>query len=107
MTRAAGAGAHAGAGGGYRPPMFDKLKGNDEKPDKPESDAPQDDGVAFDRSTGGVPHEGAPDANETTGTTPNEKFVGRVSGQDVGYEEEQGAETRAAAGGPEGYSQDP
>ena len=37
------------------------------------------------------------DQNSTTGTTPNEDFVGRVSGDDGGgYEGETGAEARAA-----------
>jgi len=31
----------------------------------------------------------------TTGTGPSEEFVGRVSGQDVGYAGETGAERRA------------
>lgn len=35
------------------------------------------------------------DENTTTGTGENEEFVGRVSGQDAGYEEETGAEARA------------
>ena len=88
--------------------MFEKLTGKgDERPEKPEGDAPQDAGVAFDRSTGGVENPDTPDQNETTGTTPNDKFVGRVAGVDVGYEEEQGAEVRAAAGGPEGHSENP
>ncbi|MGN6472542.1 MAG: hypothetical protein ACTHK4_02695 [Mycobacteriales bacterium] len=46
------------------------------------------------RETGGVPNDEAPDQGSTTGTTPSEEFVGRVAGQDVGYEEETGAERR-------------
>jgi hypothetical protein len=51
------------------------------------------------RETGGVPNEEMPDQGSTTGTTPNEEFVGRVSGADVGYAEETGAERRAKSEG--------
>jgi hypothetical protein len=64
---------------------------------RPESDAPGDTGVAYSRDEGGVPDADAPDTNSTTGTTPNEEFVGRASGQDVGYAGETGAERRAEA----------
>jgi hypothetical protein len=33
----------------------------------------------------------------TTGTAPDDEFAGRVSGQDVGYAGETGAERRAGA----------
>jgi hypothetical protein len=65
---------------------------------RPEMDAPQDTGVAYSRDTGGEPDESAADPNSTTGTTPNEEFVGRAEGQDVGYAGETGAERRAEAG---------
>jgi hypothetical protein len=64
---------------------------------RPESDAPGDTGVAWSRDEGGVPDESAPDQNSTTGTTPNEEFVGRAQGQDVGYAGETGAERRTEA----------
>jgi hypothetical protein len=54
-----------------------------------------DEGVARTREMGGVPDPGHPDQHSTTGTTPSETFVGRVSGQDPGYAEETGAERRA------------
>jgi hypothetical protein len=38
-----------------------------------------------------------PDAASTTGTGRSGEFVGRVSGQDVGYAGETGAERRQAA----------
>jgi hypothetical protein len=60
-----------------------------------EEDADPDDAQALSRATGGVPDPAAPDQNSTTGTTPNDEFVGRVAGQDVGYAEEQGGERRA------------
>jgi hypothetical protein len=49
------------------------------------------------RDTGGVPDPAKPDQGSTTGTTPDDEYVGRVAGQDVGYEEETGAERRAEA----------
>ncbi|GAA4520009.1 hypothetical protein GCM10023191_096290 [Actinoallomurus oryzae] len=60
-----------------------------------ERDVEPDEAVAASRDTGGVPDPDQPDQATTTGTTPNEKFVGRVAGQDVGYAEETGAEARA------------
>ncbi|MCO5971685.1 hypothetical protein [Actinoallomurus soli] len=62
---------------------------------KPERDVPLDEGVANSRDVGGEPDPEQPDQGTTTGTTPNETFVGRVQGQDVGYAEETGAERRA------------
>jgi hypothetical protein len=53
------------------------------------------------RETGGVPNDEMPDQGSTTGTTPSEEFVGRVAGEDVGYEEETGAERRAREEGDE------
>jgi hypothetical protein len=53
--------------------------------------------VAASRDTGGVENPDQPDQQSTTGTTPNEKFVGRVAGQDVGYAGETGAEARSEA----------
>jgi hypothetical protein len=62
-----------------------------------ERDVELDEGVASSRETGGVPNPEHPDQHTSTGTTPNEEFVGRVAGQDVGYAGETGAERRAAA----------
>ena len=47
--------------------------------------------------TGGGPTPSAPDTHSTTGTTPNEMFVGRAGGDDPGYLDT-GAEKRAAEG---------
>lgn len=44
--------------------------------------------------TGGEGDASAPDSHSTTGTTPNETFVGRPGGDDPGYLET-GAEKRA------------
>ncbi|MEV6319320.1 hypothetical protein [Streptomyces sp. NPDC051776] len=44
--------------------------------------------------TGGQPQSQAADQHSTTGTTPNDIFVGRASGDDPGYLET-GAEQRA------------
>jgi hypothetical protein len=60
-----------------------------------EDDTDPDDAEALSRATGGVENAEMPDQGSTTGTTPNEEFVGRVAGQDVGYAEEQGGERRA------------
>ena len=60
-----------------------------------EDDVDPDDAEALSRATGGVEDPEAPDQGSTTGTTPSETFVGRVSGQDVGYAGETGAERRA------------
>jgi hypothetical protein len=62
-----------------------------------ERDVEPDEGVAASRDTGGVPDPGQPDQHTTTGTTPNDEYVGRVAGQDTGYAEETGAERRAEA----------
>lgn len=62
-----------------------------------ERDVEPDEGVAASREEGGVPNPEHSDQHTTTGTTPNEEFVGRVAGQDVGYAEETGAERRAEA----------
>ena len=66
--------------------------------DSGESDVDDDRSVAGSRVGGGDPNEAASDANSTTGTTPNDEFVGRAGGVDTGYEEETGAEARAEAG---------
>ncbi len=60
-----------------------------------EDDVADDDSQALSRATGGVEDPSALDQGSTTGTTPSEEFVGRVSGQDVGYAGETGAERRA------------
>ena len=60
-----------------------------------EDDVDRDDHEALSRATGGVPDPDEPDQHSTTGTTPNDTMVGRVSGQDVGYAGETGAEKRA------------
>jgi len=64
-----------------------------------ESDAPTDtENVAATRATGGVPGSEDGDRLSTTGTGPNETFVGRASGgDDLGYEGETGAEARTEA----------
>ena len=72
------------------------MAGEDVK--RPEADVQRDDQVAASRATGGVPDPSQPDQHSTTGTTPNDKFVGRVGGADPGYAGETGAERRAQAG---------
>jgi hypothetical protein len=68
--------------------------------DETEDDVGDDTAQALSRETGGVPSADGPDQNDpdqhsTTGTTPNDTFVGRVAGQDPGYVGETGAERRA------------
>jgi hypothetical protein len=60
-----------------------------------EEDVDPDDVQALSRATGGGESD-EPDAGATTGTGESGTFVGRVSGQDVGYAGETGAERRAA-----------
>jgi hypothetical protein len=60
-----------------------------------ESDVQADPARADSRATGGVPDASKPDQGSTTGTTPDDTYVGRVAGSDTGYEEETGAERRA------------
>jgi hypothetical protein len=66
--------------------------------DKAEPDTESDPARANSRDTGGVEDSSKPDQGSTTGTTPDDEFVGRVAGSDAGYEEETGAERRAEAG---------
>ena len=61
-----------------------------------EDDVNPDDAGSRSRGPGGEPVEGARDQNSSTGTTPNDEFVGRGSGDDGGFEGETGAEARAA-----------
>jgi hypothetical protein len=63
--------------------------------DKAEDDTSTDTARADSRETGGVSDPAKPDQGSTTGTTPDDEYVGRVAGQDVGYAEETGAERRA------------
>jgi hypothetical protein len=67
----------------------------DHDPRPGEDDVDRDDAQALSRAVGGGAGD-APDADSTTGTGGNGTFVGRASGQDVGYAEETGAERRAA-----------
>ena len=59
-----------------------------------EADVPVDEATAASRVTGGVPNEDAPDQASTTGTTPDDEYVGRVAGDDA-FSEETGAEVRS------------
>ncbi len=70
------------------------LGGGTEPATPGESDAPADPGTARSRATGGVSHPGASDTHSTTGTTPNQTFVGRGSGDDPGDAGTTGAEVR-------------
>ena len=74
--------------------------------DMPREDDNNDEAQALSRDTGGVEDPSKPDQGSTTGTTPTEQFVGRVSGDDVGYAGETGAERRAQAEGEKGEKAD-
>lgn len=63
--------------------------------DKAESDVEPDPARVDSRDTGGQPDPDASDQGSTTGPTPDGTYVGRVAGQDSGYEDETGAEARA------------
>ncbi len=71
----------------------------DTDPRPGEDDVDRDDAQALSRATGGGESD-APDADGTTGTGDSGTFVGRTSGQDVGYAGETGAERRAATEDP-------
>jgi len=64
---------------------------------RPESDVQEEREQSRTRETGGVPNPDYPDQHSTTGTTPSEEFVGRVTGDDPGDVDESGAERRAEA----------
>ena len=64
---------------------------------KGESDVFRDPQTAASRDTGGVSDPSAPDQSSTTGTSRTGQYVGRVAGDDVGYEDETGAERRGEA----------
>lgn len=75
----------------------DRLRG--ERPGQAvEDDAPADTQMARSRATGGAPDPDAGDSNSTTGTTPNETFVGRPSSDEPGDAGPDGAELRARNG---------
>lgn len=62
---------------------------------KAESDTEADPARADSRDTGGVPDPSKPDQASTTGTTPDDEYVGRVAGDDPGFVGETGAERRS------------
>lgn len=63
--------------------------------DKAESDTEADPARADSRDTGGVPDESKPDQASTTGTSPDDGYVGRVAGDEAGDAAETGAERRS------------
>lgn len=68
-----------------------------DKNDETETDVQRDDAVAGSRPTGGANDAKGPGTRGTTGSAEHGEFVGRISGDDSGYEEETGAEIRARA----------
>ena len=74
-----------------------------------EDDAPADLGTARTRATGGVPQPGTQNPNASTGTTPNETFVGRAGADETLDTGLSGAEARsgeAADGRGDGAARD-
>lgn len=59
-----------------------------------EADIQHDPAAATTRATGGEPRVEAADAHSTTAPSPNDTFVGRVSGEDALDTGETGAERR-------------
>jgi hypothetical protein len=64
--------------------------------DKAEADVERDPARVDSRATGGAPDAAKPDQGSTTGTAPDDDYVGRIAGDDPGYAEETGAERRAS-----------
>lgn len=64
---------------------------------RPAEDVEKNPTLANTRSTGGADTD-AGDSASTTGGGRSGEFVGRVAGQDPGFDEETGAEARADAG---------
>ena len=64
-----------------------------------ENDVPTDTATAGSRATGGRDPDSGPDSpqdrHSTTGTTSNDIFVGRVSGDETGDVDESGGERRS------------
>ena len=64
-----------------------------------ENDVPTDSATASSRATGGRESDAGPEApqdqNSTTGTTSNDVFVGRASGDETGDTDETGGERRS------------
>ena len=74
-----------------------------------EADAPADLGTSRTRATGGVPQRGTQNPEATTGTTPNETFVGRAGADETLDTGVSGAEARSggtADGRGEGAARD-
>lgn len=73
---------------------------------KAESDVEPDPGRVDTRAVDGGVDPGGPNRATSTGSMPNQEFVGRIAGSDLGYADETGAERRAgedtnSAGSPE------
>ena len=72
-----------------------RLRGDRVARQRGEEDAPLDTQTSTARDGGGVDDAGAQDRNSTTGTTPNETPVGRVSGDETGDTQASGADRRS------------
>lgn len=74
--------------------MFEGLRNLWGRPSTAEDDVAPDPATARTRESGGIGDQ-EEDRGTTTGTGPNEEFVGRIAGQDAGDDRESGAEVRA------------
>ena len=88
--------------------MVDAVRRRPQAQRLAEEDAPADLGSARTRATGGVPQPGTQNRDATTGTTPNETFVGRAGADESLDSGRTGAEVRgdAADGRGEGAARD-
>lgn len=75
--------------------LFEVVKRDRAGRELGETDAPGNTDTARSRATGGVPDSDAGDTHSTTGTTPNDGFVGRASGDEAAEDGPSGAEVRA------------
>lgn len=66
-----------------------------------EDDAPADTGTARSRPTGGSSEPPTQDRNSSTGTTENEEFIGRASGDETDDTGPSGGEVREGRDGTE------
>jgi hypothetical protein len=75
--------------------LIDKLRDTFRARSAAERDAPAEQGEPVSRETGGGSDVSTQDTNSSTGTTENETFVGRASGDEAGDVGESGSDRRS------------